>query len=59
MKKIKGLIVLFFILIFLQFILWVQSPSEVIVSFLKYYSYSIYLFCIVLLLVVKDVDSLL
>ena len=59
MKKIKGLIVLFFILIFLQFILWVQSPSEVIVSFLKYYSCSIYLFCIVLLLVVKDVDSLL
>ena len=45
MKKIKGLIVLFFILIFLQFILWVQSPSEVIVSFLKYYSCSIYLFC--------------
>ncbi len=55
MEKIRSLIILFFILIFLQFILWIQSPSEAVVSFLKYYSCFIYLFCIALLLCIKTV----
>lgn len=46
--RIKISLLFYLILIFVQFVIWIQCPDEDIISFLKYYACAIYIVGIII-----------
>lgn len=46
--RIKIFLLFYLILIFVQFVIWIQCPDEDIISFLKYYACAIYIVGIII-----------